>query len=77
LDVNAAIAREIRIETVFRYANVFDRALKLIATGKVNLNPLISETFGFEQSIEAFERAAEGRPADIKLQIVVAQGGQE
>ncbi len=70
-DVNSAIAREIRIETVFRYANVFDRALNLIASGKVNLNPLISETFTFEQSIQAFERAAEGRPADIKLQILI------
>lgn len=70
-DVNGAIAREIRIETVFRYANVFDRALSLIASGKVDLKPLITETFSFEQSIEAFERAAEGRPADIKLQIVV------
>ena len=69
LNVNAAIAKEIRIETVFRYANVFDRALNLIASGKVDLKPLISKTFPFEQSIEAFERAAEGRPADIKLQI--------
>ena len=68
-NVNAAITKEIRIETVFRYANVFDRALNLIASGKVDLKPLISETFSFEQSIEAFERAAEGRPADIKLQI--------
>ena len=68
-NVNAAIAKEIRIETVFRYANVFDRALNLIASGKVDLKPLISETFPFEQSIEAFERAAEGRAADIKLQI--------
>ena len=73
-DVNGAIAREIRIETVFRYANVFDRALSLIASGKVDLKPLITETFSFEQSIEAFERAAEGRPADIKLQLVV--GGE-
>lgn len=69
-DVNAAIAREIRVETVFRYANVFDRALNLIASGKVNLKPMITKTFSFEHSIEAFERAAEGRPADIKLQIV-------
>lgn len=74
-DVNGAIAREIRIETVFRYANVFDRALELIASGKVNLKPLISEIFSFDQSIAAFERAAEGRPGDIKLQIVVDEGG--
>ena len=68
-DVSSMAAREIRIETVFRYANVFDRALGMIAAGKVDLKPLVSETFPFEQSIAAFERAAEGRPGDVKLQI--------
>lgn len=74
-DVNAAIAREIRIETVFRYANVYDRALALIASGKVDLKPLVSDTFPFSESIAAFERAARGLPSDIKLQIVVANVG--
>jgi D-xylulose reductase len=74
-DVNGAIAREVRVETVFRYANVFDRALGLIATGKVDLRPLISGVFPFDRAIEAFERAAEARPADIKLQIVVDPQG--
>lgn len=69
IDVVAAAAKEVRIETVFRYANVFDRALNMIASGKVNLKPLISHTFAFKDSIAAFERAAEGRPADVKLQI--------
>jgi len=69
LYVAAIAAKEIRIETVFRYANVFDRALAMIASGKVDLKPLVSETFPFEQSVAAFERAAEGRPTDVKLQI--------
>lgn len=72
LDLAACIGKELTIETVFRYANVFDRALNLIASGKVDLKPLISGTFRFEQSVEAFERAAEGRPGDVKLQIQVA-----
>lgn len=69
VDVSSIAAKEIRIETVFRYANVFDRALAMIASGKVDLKPLISETFPFEQSVAAFERAAEGRAGDVKLQI--------
>jgi D-xylulose reductase len=68
-DISAACARECRIETVFRYANVFDRALALIAAGKVDLKPLISHTYRFDQSIEAFERAARALPEDVKLQI--------
>jgi D-xylulose reductase len=69
LDVVAAQIKELRMETVFRYANVYDRAIELIASGKTDLKPLITETFPFADAIPAFERAAEGRPRDIKLQI--------
>jgi D-xylulose reductase len=72
-DVPGAALKETRIETVFRYANVFDRAIAMMGSGKVDLKPLISETFRFEESVEAFERAAEGRPGDVKLQIRVAE----
>ena len=68
-NIPAAVVKEVRIETVFRYANVYDRAIDLIASEKVNLKPLISETFSFEDSIKAFDRAVEGRPTDVKLQI--------
>ncbi|HEX2146594.1 MAG TPA: zinc-binding dehydrogenase, partial [Pseudorhizobium sp.] len=74
-DVAGAISKEVRIETVFRYANIFDRALELIASDKVDLKPLITETFDFKQSIAAFERAAQGNPSDVKLQIRVAAEG--
>lgn len=68
-DVAAAIIKEARVETVFRYANNFDRAVNLIASGKVDLKPLISDTFDFKDSIAAFDRAAKGLPQDVKLQI--------
>ncbi|ART62431.1 NAD(P)-dependent alcohol dehydrogenase [Kushneria marisflavi] len=71
-DVVLAQTKEVRIETVFRYANVYDRAIELIASGKVDLKPLIVETFDFEQSVAAFDRAVEARPTDVKLQIRVA-----
>ncbi|WP_214470244.1 NAD(P)-dependent alcohol dehydrogenase [Mesorhizobium sp. dw_380] len=72
LNVPAAISKEVRIETVFRYANIFDRALQLIASGKVDLKPLITGTYDFSDSIKAFERAAQGNPEDVKLQILLA-----
>lgn len=71
LNVPAAISKEVRIETVFRYANIFDRALQLIASGKVDLKPLITGTYDFSESIKAFERAAQGKPQDVKLQILL------
>jgi D-xylulose reductase len=68
-DVSFASTKEIRIETVFRYAHQYARAIALFASGRVDLKPLISETFAFDDSIAAFERAAQGRPSDVKLQI--------
>ncbi|KAA9008020.1 NAD(P)-dependent alcohol dehydrogenase [Histidinibacterium aquaticum] len=69
VDVVGLQAKEIRLETVFRYAHVYDRALALMASGAVDLRPLVSETFPFEESIAAFDRAVEARPSDVKLQI--------
>jgi D-xylulose reductase len=72
-NTHAAICKEVRIETVMRYANVFDRALALIASGKVDLKPLISETYAFAEAVQAFERAASAKPSDVKIQIRVSE----
>lgn len=69
VDLVLAQSKEIRMETVFRYANMYDRAIALLGSGKVNLKPLISETFAFEDSIAAFDRAVEARPTDVKIQV--------
>jgi D-xylulose reductase len=69
VDIAAASAKELRIENVFRYAHQYERAIALIASDKVDLKPLISETFAFEDAKAAFDRAVEARPSDVKLQI--------
>ncbi|WP_062226110.1 NAD(P)-dependent alcohol dehydrogenase [Aureimonas frigidaquae] len=71
MDWATASTKEVRFETVFRYAHQYPRAIQMMASGKVDLKPLISETMPFERAIEAFERAAEGRPTDVKLQITM------
>ena len=70
-DIVLAQSKEIRMETVFRYANMYDRALALISSGKVNLKLLVSKTFAFQDSINAFDCAVEARPKDVKIQIKV------
>jgi D-xylulose reductase len=76
-DVAGAQSKEARIETVFRYANVYPRAIALIASGKLDLKPLISGTFAFDDAIQAFQRAAEGRGSDVKLQIRLGKGDEK
>jgi D-xylulose reductase len=72
-DLVLAQSKELRMETVFRYANMYDRAIALIGSGAVDLKPLISETFSFERSVMAFDRAVEARPTDVRIQIKVRE----
>lgn len=69
IDIAGLSTKELRIESVFRYAHQYDRALALMGSGRVDLKPLISATFEFEDAVEAFDRAVEARPSDVKLQI--------
>jgi D-xylulose reductase len=73
IDISTCTTKEARIESVFRYAHQYERAIALFASGRVDLKPLISETFIFEDSIRAFDRAVEARPSDVKLQITLPQ----
>lgn len=69
LDVVALEVKEISLTGIFRYANVWDRTLALLGSGKIDLKPLISASYPFDKSIEAFERAAQQNPSDVKVQI--------
>lgn len=68
-DIASLSVKEATITSVFRYAHQYDRAIALMGSGRVDLKPLISETFAFENSVDAFYRAVEARPSDVKLQI--------
>jgi D-xylulose reductase len=72
-DVAAAMVKEARVEHVFRYAHVYPRAIALMASGKLNVKPLITDTFRFEESVAAFDFAVNMPPTSVKAQIVVAE----
>lgn len=69
LDIVAAQAKEITFRTIFRYANMYPRTLRLLSSGKLHVQPLITRTYKFKDSIAAFERAAAGHASDIKIML--------
>ena len=71
IDIVAAQAREARIETIFRYAHVYPRALALMESGKIDLAPLVTETFSFDDGVKAFDYARKPKPTSVKVQIQV------
>ena len=70
-DVVGAQIKEARVEHVFRYAHVFDRALALMASGKIDVKPLITDTFAFGDSVAAFDYASHLPPTSVKAQITL------
>jgi D-xylulose reductase len=70
-DVVAASVVEARVEHVFRYANVYPRALALMGSGKIDVKPMITDTFAFEDGLAAFAFAQEMPPTSVKAQIVL------
>lgn len=68
-DVGAAMVREARVEHVFRYAHVFPRCIEMLSSGSIDVKPLITRTFGFDESVEAFEIAAAAPAGEVKMQI--------
>jgi D-xylulose reductase len=71
-DVVAASVKEASVVTIFRYAHVFPRALALMGSGKIDLKPLITDRFGFDESVKAFDYALKPRASSVKAQIVLA-----
>jgi D-xylulose reductase len=71
LDIVGLQAKEAEVETVFRYAHVYPRALALMGSGKIDLKPLISRTFEFKESVNAFNFAVKMPPDCVKAQIYV------
>ena len=69
VDIVAAQAKEARMETVFRYANIYPRAVALLGSGKIDVKPLITDRYKFADAIKAFDYAANPQPRSVKTVI--------
>jgi len=65
--IDAAV-REVDIRGVFRYANCYPIALNLIASGKVNVKPLITHHFKLEDTLKAYETTRKGEGIKVIIQ---------
>jgi len=61
-----AMDKEIDLIGSFRYRNTYAKALELVASGKVDVKPLVTHHFTFAQCQEAFETAELGKDGAIK-----------
>ena len=69
IDVVKLLAKEANIRSVFRYCNDYKRAIELVSSEKINVKPLITDVFNFEDSVEAIKYASNMDPSSIKVQV--------
>ncbi len=70
-ETSAGMVKEARVEHVFRYAHVYPRAINLMASGKIDVKPLITDRFDFVDSVRAFDYAVHMPSTSVKAQIVL------
>ncbi|MFW6238752.1 MAG: NAD(P)-dependent alcohol dehydrogenase [Halanaerobiales bacterium] len=63
------LAKEVTVKGIFRYANLYPRAINLVEAGQVELKSLISDRFDFEDLPAAFKFADENAEESIKVMV--------
>lgn len=66
VEVGQLQVRELRLEAIFRYAHVYPKAIALLESGSINLAPIITNHFNFEDAIAAFDFMVSPPPETIK-----------
>jgi L-iditol 2-dehydrogenase len=67
--VELIIEKELDVHGTNRYANAFPRAISLLASGKVDIHPLVSHRFSLDKVVEAFAFAADHPAETIKVMV--------
>jgi L-idonate 5-dehydrogenase len=68
IPVNQLMVREINFRGSMRYGDTFDEAIRLVAAGRIKVQPFVNHVFALEDSVKALEFAAD-RSVALKVQI--------
>lgn len=66
ININDLIVREIKLRPIFRYNNTFPTGVDLLASGKVDVKPLISKRFELSEVPQAFQYVLDNRETCVK-----------
>ena len=67
---------ESRLENTFRYAHVSPRSVATPYTVIIDVKPLITKTFEFDECVRTFKLVALAPPDHVTMQIVMPQSGK-
>jgi L-iditol 2-dehydrogenase len=62
-------AKEAFINTVFRYRNIYPKAIKAVGDGIIDIKEVVTDTFGFSEIQDAFEYNIANKDKTVKIVI--------
>jgi L-iditol 2-dehydrogenase len=68
--VETVMEKELDVRGVNRYCNTYPRAISLLASGGLDVSPLITHRFPFARVCDAFQFASENREATLKVMVL-------
>jgi L-iditol 2-dehydrogenase len=63
------LGKELKILGIFRYANMYPKAIELAATGKVNVKDLATHSFALSETKKAMDFALANKNSSLKVMI--------
>lgn len=69
IDIVASQVKELEIVTIFRYANIYPRAIAMLSSGSIGIKAFISKHFPFSETVEAFNYALAPPSGTVKCMI--------
>jgi L-iditol 2-dehydrogenase len=67
--IEDVLEKELDVRGINRYCNTFPQAVALLSEGRIDVRPLVTHRYPFEEVVEAFRFAAENRSATVKVMI--------
>lgn len=68
-----SINREVKIQTVFRYANNYPMTIEAIASKRLDVKSLVTDVYGYKDVQQAFEQSVNGKKEIIKAVIKISE----
>ena len=69
IPMGTAIDKELNFKTVFRYRNIYPKAIEAVSTGKINIKNIVTNTFDFDDIQDALEACTINK-ADIVKAVI-------
>lgn len=63
--------KELTIKSVFRYRNIYPRAIAAVAKGAINVKPLVTHEFDFDHIQDAYMEALNNKTDALKVMIKI------